>query len=877
MNRQLFYISFILVLVGISFGVKPSLAAKGEQVAQVVAVRGEVVAENQAGQLRNLAMKSPIYRQDTIKTGKFGRIQILFKDTSIISLARKTEMKIAEYQWDAAKKSGAMNTKVKEGTFRVMGGAITKFSPKHFTTETPSATIGVRGSMYAGVVSANTLSVVFQGGKGIDIMNAAGTVAITKPGFGTRVLALNKPPLPPKKFSAADMESINNALTGKVEPEEQMQNKKQKGGEAEAKNGEAPKKEEVAQKGKSKAAEQGTGKQQATDEGGSAGEASGTESTASTQESTSTGAEGATTTSTGTESTASTQTGETTGTVSTAPALETATTLSTDETALSSPDLTTTTTISSTTTTTTTTTDTVSTTNLYDPSTDPNNTPDTVAAATPLPTDGITHYVGGFNATESVSGRTVAGDIFFGINWHAHKVFGIMTDQPQTTSTTSGPQGGQQGGPPAFFFGTVGSTSKDGTTPVKVRILGTDGGDDPGTTGSYDPNNPPPIIISSMDGKGTGTISGPQYNIFNLSAGVTDYSLSQPGNITQGQWDAAATAQIDPKSAADPISTKGVSDWNGFAVGISENVNAIDVERKLFMNNSPDFPNFITDSDGLSLNVDRDNGTISGKLKLTQVDRLNNGGISVDIGGANDSAYVLDHAFGAVIGCSDPSGKCVNDDSGSATPNAALNQHGNYLVTENPANQFSPYATWGYWEISHQEDDGSDPDTGPDMYHTHMPYSMWIAGERTPPDYINGLIANSTFVGQYSGMARGFEVDKPFNDPNNPNNNSFGGVRELTNGHMDLAVDFGNASGPSAITGSLAFDQVTLNIDSDTAALNPGKFTAKITNPDITSSVVNGAFYGPKVNSVGGNFEATSSTAQYIGIFGGNLKNGPAP
>jgi len=836
MNRQSLYIAFVLVLLLLSLGGQHSYAAQNAKVAEVVAVRGKVMAENQVGQTRQLAIKSPIYQLDTIKTGKLGRIQLLFADTSIISLARKTTMNIAEYKWDAAKKNGAMKTKVKEGTFRVMGGAITKFSPKHFTTETPSATIGIRGSMYAGVVSANTLAVVFQGGKGIDIMNAAGSVAITKPGYGTRVLALNQPPLPPKKFSAADMAAINNALTGKVEPAEKMQGKKQKGEETEGQKGEAPKKEGQAKEENGKGTEEGGGKQEAAGEGGSS-EGGTTESTAAGESQPQEEQNGTAPASetTGTESAASTQEGTTAGTEGTAPLAEgTAapadgtTTIATDIGALPSSDLTTTTS----------TTPTIST-NLYDPSTDPNNIPiNTTAQATALPTDGVTRYVGSFKGTESASGKTVTGTIFFGINWHSGKALGIMTDQQNAAN---------QGGPPVFFFGSLNGTS------INAKFLGTDGGD---------PNNTQ-ISISALEGNGTGTLYGQNYDLFDLSAVGTDYSLSQaPGTLVQGQWDVAASAGIDTKSASQPTSPRGTSTWNGFAVGISENVNAIDVDRKLFMNNSPDFAD-----GGFSLTVNRDNGTITGELKANQVDRMYQGGLDVNIGGTYGSAYVLDHAFGALIGCSDPSGNCVNDDTaGATTPNAPLNPHGNFLVTEGPDNQFSPYASWGYWEVSHREADGADPDTTPDMYHTHMPYSMWIAGERTPSSYISGLLNNTTFVGQYAGMARGFKVDT-----------SGGGVSELTNGHTNLTFDFGNASAASAITGSLAFDQITLNIDSAASAINPGKFTANITNPGVISSAVNGAFYGPKVNTAAGNFEATTSTAQYIGIFGANLKNGPAP
>ncbi|MBI4792660.1 MAG: transferrin-binding protein-like solute binding protein [Deltaproteobacteria bacterium] len=184
-----------------------------EAAATVVALRGEVQAVSGAGESRSLTVKSPVHKEDTIRTGKAGRLQLLFTDNTIYSLGPDSEMKIAEYRWQAEEGKGALKTRVKEGVFRVMGGAITKGSPQNFTTETPAATIGIRGSMYAGTVTSTSLSVLFQGGKGIEVTNGFGTVAITRPGHGTRV-QLNSAPEPPRRFSEQEVAAFGREVTG---------------------------------------------------------------------------------------------------------------------------------------------------------------------------------------------------------------------------------------------------------------------------------------------------------------------------------------------------------------------------------------------------------------------------------------------------------------------------------------------------------------------------------------------------------------------------------------------------------------------------------------------------------------------------------------
>ena len=107
----------------------PALAQNEDPVALVVAVRGTAEAVDNRGNARGLVMKSPVYRSDTIRTGPQGRIQVLFTDNTIVSLGRASEMVLVEHVWDAEDKRGAMKTQVKEGVFRIMGGAIAKEAP----------------------------------------------------------------------------------------------------------------------------------------------------------------------------------------------------------------------------------------------------------------------------------------------------------------------------------------------------------------------------------------------------------------------------------------------------------------------------------------------------------------------------------------------------------------------------------------------------------------------------------------------------------------------------------------------------------------------------------------------------------------------------
>nr|WP_320193747.1 transferrin-binding protein-like solute binding protein [uncultured Desulfobacter sp.] len=181
-------------------------------IGKVVAVRGAVVAVEEDGQQRDLRLNAQVFRRDVIETGT-GRVQLMFQDNTLITLGRNTTMALAAYEWDPENKKAAMETQIREGSFRIMGGAITRMAPEKFKTTSVSGTIGIRGSMYAGNLRGTRLTVLFHGGKGIYVQNRAGRVNIRRPGFATRVERGDKAPASPTRMSTADLMELDSLLS----------------------------------------------------------------------------------------------------------------------------------------------------------------------------------------------------------------------------------------------------------------------------------------------------------------------------------------------------------------------------------------------------------------------------------------------------------------------------------------------------------------------------------------------------------------------------------------------------------------------------------------------------------------------------------------
>ena len=213
-----FWTVLIVCLGFVLLSMSSGFAVQNDPVGKVIAIRGNVSAVSSDLVSKKLFLKAPVFLHDTIKAEQ-GRIQLMFEDNTLITLGRNSQMKITKYLWKPGDTDSAMETRINEGSFRIMGGAITRIAPNNFKTNTPSGTIGIRGSIYAGMVKGSLLSVVFQGGKGIYVKNDAGMVNITRPGFGTRVKSSTQAPEKPSEVAPQELLELENTLASTPEEE----------------------------------------------------------------------------------------------------------------------------------------------------------------------------------------------------------------------------------------------------------------------------------------------------------------------------------------------------------------------------------------------------------------------------------------------------------------------------------------------------------------------------------------------------------------------------------------------------------------------------------------------------------------------------------
>ncbi len=105
------------------------------------------------GKSQKAVSGTQIDEQDQLITKSNSSTQIIFKDGTAISLGANTNFKVSEYLFeDNNPKKASARFGVSEGAFKAITGKIGKVAPDKFKMETRTATIGIRGTRFIGMV-----------------------------------------------------------------------------------------------------------------------------------------------------------------------------------------------------------------------------------------------------------------------------------------------------------------------------------------------------------------------------------------------------------------------------------------------------------------------------------------------------------------------------------------------------------------------------------------------------------------------------------------------------------------------------------------------------------------------------------------------------
>ena len=127
-------------------------AASQEQVGQATLIRTTVT-----GGAGPLVVKSPVHRDERIRTSNSGLGEFMFRDGTRFAVGRNSSVVIDRFVYDGAKTFNKLTLNAARGSFRWISG---KSKSQAYEIVTPAGTIGVRGTRFDIFIGAGGITSV---------------------------------------------------------------------------------------------------------------------------------------------------------------------------------------------------------------------------------------------------------------------------------------------------------------------------------------------------------------------------------------------------------------------------------------------------------------------------------------------------------------------------------------------------------------------------------------------------------------------------------------------------------------------------------------------------------------------------------------------
>ena len=196
-----------------------SIPAFTTEIGEISELRGngEITRVNSTNSF-TAEIDSDIFSFDDVRTGN-GRLAIEFLDSSIVKLTEHSKLIIDEYIYDPDPAKSKMALNMASGTARFISGAFGKINKENITINTPTATIGIRGTDFTTTVDelGGSLVILLPDENGdssgeITVTTAAGVEILNEAFQATMVSAWEQPPTQAVTLANITLGMIDNML-----------------------------------------------------------------------------------------------------------------------------------------------------------------------------------------------------------------------------------------------------------------------------------------------------------------------------------------------------------------------------------------------------------------------------------------------------------------------------------------------------------------------------------------------------------------------------------------------------------------------------------------------------------------------------------------
>ncbi len=189
-------------------------------------------------QVRRLVLKDNVHRDEVIEASASSAAEIIFLDNTKIVLGPNTRLTLDRFVFDPDPALGKFVMTAGKGVFRFVSGNLSKGS---YVIRTPTATIGVRGTVFAVVIRADGTTVVINERqcllwrrKDVDVKSNITDEVLTldRCRFSTTVSAAGTmtPQGPPPGWAVARLEELDDRVSKPAVPDVDTDNEASIGG-----------------------------------------------------------------------------------------------------------------------------------------------------------------------------------------------------------------------------------------------------------------------------------------------------------------------------------------------------------------------------------------------------------------------------------------------------------------------------------------------------------------------------------------------------------------------------------------------------------------------------------------------------------------------
>jgi hypothetical protein len=144
--RKLFVLlATIFILLSMGGNVSPVYASPTIAIVQKVSGMAAIVRQ---GQTISATIGLEIRENDTLRTGPDGSIGVIFNDDTLLSLGPGSTLVIDKFVFVPREGKFSIALRMIKGTAAYLSGLISKLAPDSAHFETPTASIGIRGTKF---------------------------------------------------------------------------------------------------------------------------------------------------------------------------------------------------------------------------------------------------------------------------------------------------------------------------------------------------------------------------------------------------------------------------------------------------------------------------------------------------------------------------------------------------------------------------------------------------------------------------------------------------------------------------------------------------------------------------------------------------------